>query len=117
LQEENNMLEKFNEQQIELITDCAEAVHSVETHRINQRGMNFLFGLPYFFTDPYDDWNENTRGVEDAQEEYNKASSYHRMIAMISEKFPEMNKAYLPFVTGDLMREAYEKNSEVKENV
>ena len=40
------------------------------------------------------------------------------MIAMISEQFPDMNKAYLPFMTGDLMKEAYEKkNSEVKENV
>lgn len=47
-----------------------------------------------------------------------KVSSYHRMIAMISEKFPEMNKAYLPFMTGDLMKEAYEKkDSEVKKNV
>ena len=39
------MLEKFNEQQVELITNCAEAVHSIETYRINQRGINSLFGL------------------------------------------------------------------------
>lgn len=112
------MLEKFNEQQVELITNCAEAIYSIETRQINQRGINSLFGLPYLFTDPDDDWDENTRGVKDLQEEYNKVSNYHRMIAMISEKFPEINKAYLPFITGDLMREAYEKkNSEVKENV
>lgn len=112
------MLERFNEQQVELITNCAEAVHSIETYRINQRSINSLFGLPYFFTDPYDDWDENTRGVKEAQEEYNKVSNYHKMIAMISEEFTEMNKAYLPFITGDLMKEAYErKNSEVKENV
>lgn len=112
------MLEKFDEQQVELITNCAEAVHSVETYRINQRGINSLFGLPYFFTDPYEDWNENTRGVKDLQEEYNEVSNYHKMTAMISEKFPEINKAYLPFITGDLMREAYEKkNSEVNGNV
>lgn len=111
------MLEKFNEQQIELITSCAEAVYAVETYRINQKGMNSLFGLQYFFTDPYDDWNENIIGIKDVRDEYNKVSSYYRMITMISEKFPEMNKAYLPFVAGDLMREAYEKkNSEVKEN-
>lgn len=74
-----------------------------------------MFGLPYLFTDPDDDWDENTRGVK---EEYNKVSNYHKMIAMISKKFPEMNKAYLPFITGDLMREAYEKkNSKVKGNV
>ena len=112
------MLEKFNEQQVELITKCAEAVHSIETYRINQRGINSLFGLPYLFTDPDDDWDENTRGVKDVQEEYNKVSNYHRMITMISEKFPKINRSYLPFITGDLMREAYEKkNSEVKENV
>lgn len=111
------MLEKFNEQQIELITSCAEAVYAVETHQINQKGINSLFGMQYFFTDPYDDWDYNSRGVEDAREELSKASSYHNMLAMISEKFPEMNKAYLPFVVGDLMIEAYEKkNSEVKEN-
>lgn len=111
------MLEKFNEQQIELITSCAEAVYAIETHRINQKGMNSLFGLSYFFTDPYDNWDYNIRSVEDAREECNRVSAYHNMLAMISEKFPEMNKAYLPFVTGDLMREAYEKkNSEVKEN-
>lgn len=112
------MLEKFDEKQVELITDCAETVHSIENYRINQREINSLFGLPYIFTDHDDDWNENIRGVKDVQEEYNKVSNYHRMIAMISEKFPEMNRAYLPFITGDLMREAYEKkNSEVKENV
>ena len=112
------MLEKFNEQQIELITDCAEAVHSIENYRINQREINSLFGLPYLFTDPDDDWNENIIGIKDIQENYNKISNYHKMIAMISEKFPEMDKAYLPFITGDLMREAYEKkNSEVRENV
>ena len=105
------MLEKFNEQQVELITNCAEAVHSIETYRVNQREINSLFGLPYLFTDPDDDWDENTRGVKEAQEEYNKVSNYHRMIAMISEKFPEINKAYLPFITGDLMREAYENLS------
>lgn len=82
------------------------------------REINSLFGLPYIFTDPDDDWNENIRGVKDVQEENNKVSNYHRMIAMISEKFPEINKAYLPFITGDLMREAYEKkNSEVNVNV
>ncbi|MDE5935878.1 MAG: hypothetical protein K2G83_00510 [Ruminococcus sp.] len=112
------MLEKFHEQQVELITNCAEAVQSIETYRINQKGINSLFGLSYLFTDPDDDWDEKTRGVKEAQEEYNKVSNYHRMIAMISEKFPEMNRAYLPFITGDLMKEAYEKkNSEVKENV
>lgn len=112
------MLEKFNEQQVELITNCDEAVQSIETYRINQRSINSLFGLPYLFTDPDDDWDENTTGVKEAQEEYNKVSSYHRMIAMISEKFPEMNMAYLSFITGDLMRETYEKNnSEVKENI
>ena len=112
------MLEKFNEQQVELITNCAEAVHSIETYRINQRGINSLFGLPYIFTDPDDDWDENIRGIKETQEEYNKVSNYHKMIAMIFEKFPEINKAYLPFITGDLMREAYEKkNSEVNENV
>ncbi len=77
-----------------------------------------MFGLPYLFTDPDDDWDENIKGVKEAYEEYNKISNYHRMIAMISGKFPDMNKAYLPFMTGDLTKEAYEKkNSEVKENV
>lgn len=112
------MLEKFNEQQVELITKCAETIHSIETYRMNQRDINTLFGLSYLFTDPDDNWDENIRGVKEAQEEYNKVSNYHRMIAMISDKFPEMNKAYLPFMTGDLMKEAYEKyNGEVKKNV
>lgn len=112
------MLEKFNEQQVELIAKCAEAVHSIETYRINQRGINSLFGLPYLFTDPDDDLDENIIGIKDIQEKYNQVNNYYKMTAMISEKFPEINKAYLPFITGDLMREAYEKkNSEVKENV
>lgn len=35
--------------------------------------------------------------------------------SIISEKFPEMNKAYLPFMVGDVLREAYTKyNNEVK---
>lgn len=105
------MLEKFNEQQVELITNCAEAVQSIETYRINQRSINSLFGLPYLFTDPDDDWDKNIIGIKDVWDEYNKVSNYHRMIAMISEKFPEMNRAYLPFITGDLMREAYEKRT------
>jgi len=53
--------------------------------------------------------SENIKGVKEAHEEYNNVSNYHRMIAMISEQFPDMNKAYLPFMTGDLMKEAYAK--------
>ena len=45
------MLEKFNEQQIELITKCAETIHSIETYRMNQRDINSLFGLSYLFTE------------------------------------------------------------------
>ena len=58
------MLEKFNEQQVELITKCAETVHSIENYRINQRGINSLFGLSHLFTDPDDDWDENIKGVK-----------------------------------------------------
>lgn len=100
------MLERFNEQEIELITNCAETVHSIETYRVNQREVNSMFGLQYFFNDPDD---ENIKGVKDVQEEYNRMSNYHKMTAMISEKFPEANKAYVPFIMGDLMKEAYEK--------
>lgn len=104
------MLERFNEQEIELITNCAETVHSIETYRVNQKEVNSMFGLQYFFTDP-DDFDENIKGVKEIQEEYNKMSNYHKMTAMISEKFPDMNKAYLPFIIGDLMKEAYEKRT------
>lgn len=109
MQEEIIMLERFNEQEIELITNCAETVHSIENYRVNQRDINSMFGLQYLYTDPDDDYDKNIKGVKEIQEEYDKVSNYHKMTAMISEKFPDMNKAYLPFIVGDLMKEAYEK--------
>lgn len=36
---ENIMLEKFNEQQIELIKNCAESVHSIEDGTANQNNI------------------------------------------------------------------------------
>ena len=112
------MLERFNERQIELIRSCAESVHSIEDGTINQRNINALFGTLYFFTVPEDDWEENIRGVKEVKAENNKRGNYNKLVNIISEKFPEMNKAYLPFMIGDVLREAYEKyNGEVKENV
>lgn len=112
------MLERFNGKELELIKSCAESVHSIEAGTANQRNIDALFGTPYFFTTPEDDWEENIRGVEYARAENSKSGNYNAMVGIISEQFPEINRAYLPFMIGDVLREAYEKyNGEVEENV
>ena len=112
------MLERFNEEQIELIKSCAETVYSIENGTVNQRDINALFGTSYFFTVPEDDWEENMRGVKDVKAKENMGGNYNELVGIISEEFPEMNRAYLPFMVGDVLREAYEKyNGEVKKNV
>lgn len=112
------MLERFNKKQLEIIKSCAEVIHSVETGTANQRNINALFDTSYFFTDPEDDWEDNIRDVQYARNENNQRGNYTELVNIISEKFPEMNKAYLPFMVSDVLREAYTKyNNEVKENV
>lgn len=93
-------------------------IHSVETGTANQRNINALFDTSYFFATPEDDWEDNIRDVQYARNENNKRGNYTELVSIISEKFPEMNKAYLPFMVSDVLREAYTKyNNEVKENV
>lgn len=112
------MLEIFTEKQLEIIKSCAEVIHSVENGTANQRNINKLFDTSYFFTDPEDDWEDNIRDVQYARNENNQRGNYTELVNIISEKFPEMNKAYLPFMVSDVLREVYTKyNNEVKENV
>lgn len=112
------MLEGFERYEIILIKKCAELIHSIEDGTVNQRNINALFGTSYFFTAPEDDWEENVRGVKAARAENHMKGNYNALVRIISEKFPEMNQAYLPFMIGDVLREAYEKyNGEVNKNV
>lgn len=53
--------------------------------------------------------------VSYARNEINERSNYSKLIDIVSENFPDVNKAYIPFMVGDVLREAYVKyNSEVK---
>ena len=98
-----------------MIKNCAEIVHSIEVGTVNQKNINALFETSYFFTTPECDWEENLRDVNYAKAEMNARGNYIELVSIISEKFPEMDKSYLPFMIGDVLREAY--NNEVKDNV
>ncbi|MCM1222941.1 MAG: hypothetical protein NC548_51665 [Lachnospiraceae bacterium] len=106
------MLERFTEEQLEVIKSCAEMIRSVENGTANQRNINVLFGTIYFSNDPDDEWEVNMKSAEFVRNE-NSEGNYYKLAEMVSDKFPEMNKAYLPFMIGDILREVYE----VKENV
>ena len=66
------MLERFNEQQVELIKNCAEIVHSIEVGTVNQKNINALFETSYFFADSEYDWEENLRDVNYASRSLNR---------------------------------------------
>lgn len=106
------MLELFTEEQLEVIKICADMTRSVENGTANQRNINVLFCTNYFSSDPEDEWEEHLKSAEFVRNE-NSEGNYYKLAEMFSDKFPEMNKAYLPFMIGDILREAYE----VKENV
>ena len=109
------MLERFNEEQIILIRKCCDAVRSIENGTANQKNVNYLFDTSYFFTTFEDDPQENMIDVSYARNEINERSNYSKLIDIVSENFPDVNKAYIPFMVGDVLREAYVKyNSEVK---
>ena len=112
------MLEKFNEQQIELIKNCAEAIHSIENGTANQKNAEYLFCNSYFFTEPTYE-HEHRIGIKDIKEnKENVNNNYSKLVSLISEQYPEVHKSYLPFMVGDVLREAYEtNNNEVKDNV
>jgi len=111
------MLERFRKSDVKYIKECAEAIHSIENGTANQRTINEMFNPSDFFTDLEDGWEENLTGIEDARYEVLKGN-YRGLVGTVKHYFPETDKAYLPFLIADLMREAYaEYNSEVKENV
>ncbi len=45
-------------------------------------------------------------GVDEAKKE-NSKGNYNELIEIVSYKFPEVNKAYLPFLIADILREVY----------
>lgn len=106
------MLERFTEEQLEVIKSCAETIRSVENGTANQRNINVLFCTTCFYKAPEYEWEDDMKSAEFARNE-NSKGNYYKLAEMVSDKFPEMNKAYLPFVIGDILREVYE----VKENV
>lgn len=68
------MFERFDRYEIILIKKCAELIHSIE-----------------------DDWEENIKAGKDAKAENHMRGNYNALVRIISEKFSEMNQAYLPF--------------------
>ncbi len=111
------MLERFHKSDIRFIKDCAEAIHSIENGTANQRTINEMFNPSDFFTDPEDGWEENLTGIEDARYEVLKVK-YRGLVGTVKHYFPEADKAYLPFLIADALREAYaEYSREVKEDV
>lgn len=110
------MLERFRKSDVKYIKECAEAVHSIENGTANQRTVNEMFNPSDFFTDPEDGWEENMIGIEDARHKALKGN-YRALVGTVKYYFPEADKAYLPFLIADVMREAYADNSEVKEDV
>lgn len=100
------MFERLTENQFKIVRNCAEAVHSIENGTANQVTVNSLLRTSYFFTVPEDGWEKNIMGVDEAKKE-NSKGNYNELIEIVSYKFPEVNKAYLPFLIADILREVY----------
>ncbi len=110
------MLERFHESDIRFLKGCAEAIHSIENGTASQKTVNEMFYPSDFFTDPDDGWEENLISIEDARYEALKGN-YRALVGTVRYAFPEADKAYLPFLIADVLREIYAENSEVKEDV